>query len=39
MEVICFIAGFIMGAVAVLVITLGLSANTPDDDDFYGGNL
>jgi hypothetical protein len=35
MGVICFIAGFIMGVVGVLVITLGLGANTPDDDEYH----
>lgn len=35
MGLICFIAGFIIGAIGVLVVALGLGANTPDDDEYH----
>ena len=37
MGLICFIGGFALGVISVIVIGVGLSANTPDDDKYGGG--
>lgn len=34
MGLICFCAGFVLGVLAVVVVGVGLGANTPDDDSW-----